>query len=301
MYASDSARSTDGAFACKQLSEVREAVGSWISLEPTEVTLPAFGNTVIPFTITIPPNIGVGEHNGCILIQQVKKVGDTQKAGANISVRTGLRVALTVEGEIDRSVEIEELNVELTERDTYVVHPSIKNSGNVSVDIEIGLKTKSFLGYMIKESKGEYPVLRGETSEWNFESKKPFFGGWNFVTMEVRYSTEGNAEVKDQVLEHPTTVFFSSPTVPGLIIEIVLILILMYLVFRYRALRKKRAWIKNSWKKHVILPGENINDLAEKRGIKWERVAEVNKILPPYTLKAGGTIILPPRINLDKK
>lgn len=105
VYAADSTPSTGGAFACKQFSEEKTDVGSWISLNKTELTLSAGSTQIVPFTITVPANAGVGEHNGCVLIQEKKPKRDDQP-GVNLSIRTGLRVAIMVPGDIERKLEI---------------------------------------------------------------------------------------------------------------------------------------------------------------------------------------------------
>ncbi|MBU4455005.1 DUF916 domain-containing protein, partial [Patescibacteria group bacterium] len=69
VYAVDSTPSTGGAFACEQLAEVKDDVGAWITLAKSEVALDPGTNELVPFTITVPKNAGVGEHNGCIIIQ----------------------------------------------------------------------------------------------------------------------------------------------------------------------------------------------------------------------------------------
>lgn len=105
IYGGDSTPSTDGAFACKQLSEEKNDVGAWIKLDKSEVTMDPSTNQVIPFTITVPQNASVGEHNGCILIQEKKDKQEGQ-AGMALSVRTGIRVAITIPGDLVRKLEI---------------------------------------------------------------------------------------------------------------------------------------------------------------------------------------------------
>ncbi len=72
VYATDSTPSTGGAFACEQMSDTKDTVGAWIQLEKSEVTLEPGTNELVPFTITIPAHASVGEHNGCIVIQEKK-------------------------------------------------------------------------------------------------------------------------------------------------------------------------------------------------------------------------------------
>ncbi len=105
VYAADSTPSTGGAFACKQFAEEQTDVGSWVKLTKNEIKLGAGTTQLIPFTITVPENAGVGEHNGCILIQEKKEKKDGQP-GVNLSIRTGLRLAITIPGDIERKLEI---------------------------------------------------------------------------------------------------------------------------------------------------------------------------------------------------
>jgi tripartite-type tricarboxylate transporter receptor subunit TctC len=95
VYVADSTPSTGGAFACKQFSEEKKDVGAWVTLTKTEVTLNPNSNEIIPFTIKAPANVSVGEHNGCILIQE-KKESVKGQAGVSLSVRTGIRLAITI-------------------------------------------------------------------------------------------------------------------------------------------------------------------------------------------------------------
>ena len=76
-----------------------------MKLETEELTLAPGVSQTVPFTITVPANVSVGEHNGCILIQE-KKPKKEDQPGVNLSIRTGLRVALTVPGDIERKLEI---------------------------------------------------------------------------------------------------------------------------------------------------------------------------------------------------
>src|SRR3989339_570136 len=105
VYAVDSTPSTGGAFACAQASVTAKDVGAWITLEKSEVTLEPGTSELVPFTITVPKNAGIGEHNGCIVMQEKKEKADG-KSGVSLSFRTGLRVAITIPGELERKLEI---------------------------------------------------------------------------------------------------------------------------------------------------------------------------------------------------
>lgn len=299
IYGADSTPSTGGAFACKQLSEEKTSVGAWIRLEESEVTLEPGTNVVVPFTIRVPESASVGEHNGCILIQE-KKEREEGQAGALLSVRTGLRVAITVPGAITRHLEIAGFTVTPL-KDGFLLHPAVRNTGNVSIDADVEVVTRTMFGTTHFRHGGEYPVLRGETSDWNFELKKPFFGGWYRSGFAVEYdeSPEAGVGVKSGAtlkrVEGPSVTFFSFPTPAGLAVEIAALALAVLGGLRFRRFRQEQKRIRETWKPYVVIPGDDINALARRHGTSWQLLVRVNKIKAPYALKAGETIRVPPR------
>lgn len=298
IFAADSTPSTDGAFACKQFSEEKKDVGSWISIKKTEVTLDPTTNEVIPFTIKVPENAGVWEHNGCILIQEKKSKADGQ-TGVSLSVRTGIRLAITVPGDIVRKLEITDFTLERTERG-IVLHPRVKNTGNVSIDADVSIVTRNMFGFVFMRSGGQYPILRGETSDWNFDLKKPFWGGLYRSKFTVTYDENKEASVGVQsgkelkVLDGPAIWFFSFPTLLGLFVELFIAIMIGIGVFFYMLARKRQEWIKTSWVSYTIKAGDDLKSVAEQFDVSWKLLARVNKIEAPFILKKGQKIQVPP-------
>jgi hypothetical protein len=298
IYAADSTPSTGGSFACKQLSEPKDDVGAWITLEKSEVTLDPGTNETVPFIIKVPKNASAGEHNGCILIQE-KKAKTEAQAGASISVRTGLRVAIMIPGEITRKLEIVGFTL-APDKGGFLLQPKVKNDGNVSIDADAKVMTNYFFGAKLAEHGGQYPILRGEISDWNFELKKPFWGGWYRSSFSVEYDANAEAGVGVKsgkamtTVVGPTVWFWSSPTLGGLAIEIAILAVLIaggFLLYR----RGKRAkWIKTSWVSHEVMAGQDIQELAKTFKISWKTLAKANKLRPPYALKPGEQIKVPP-------
>jgi hypothetical protein len=237
VYAADSTPSSGGGFACKQLSEPKTSVGAWITLEKSEVVLGPNTNEIVPFTISVPQNADVGEHNGCILIQEVKpETKDTK--GMSLAFRTGIRVAVTIPGAIIKKLDIVGFSVSKN-KNGIILTPKVKNSGNVSVDANTSIVTHSVLGANIFRQEGQkggkYLVLRGDTSEWNFELKKPFWGGWYRSDLSVEYDND-----KELIRLAGSSLFFSWPTPKGLAIEIAIPLFLIGLVGLVFILKTKK-------------------------------------------------------------
>ncbi|MFH0779434.1 MAG: DUF916 domain-containing protein [Parcubacteria group bacterium] len=298
VYAADSTPSTGGAFACKQFSEAKSDVGAWISLKKSEVTLESNTNEIVPFTINIPKTAGVGEHNGCILIQE-KKPQTNSQTGVSLSVRTGLRVAITIPGVLTRKLEIAGFTM-TPQADKILLHPLVKNIGNVSIDADVGVLTTYFFGVEFAENGGQYPILRGETSDWNFELKKPFWGGWYRSEFSVNYDSGATAGVgvksgeKLTRLEGGSIWFWSAPKPPALAVEIVVFLSLVACLFLLWLSQKRKRWIKKNWVDCTVGQNENINALSERFDVSWQLLAKVNKLKPPYELKEGQHIKRPP-------
>lgn len=298
VYGADSTPSTDGAFACKQYAESKLDVGAWIVLDKNEVTLASGTSEVVPFTISVPLSASVGEHNGCILVQE-KKAPVEGQSGANLSVRTGLRVAITIPGEITRKLEIASFTMEKQDG-SRVLRPAVANTGNVSIDADVQVTTRYFFGLAHATHGGQYPVLRGETSEWNFELKRPFWGGPYRTQMTLAYDTSNEAGVgvvsgqAARVLTSDALWFFSLPTLPGLLLELCLLALVGWAVYLGLMKKRRQQWIAASWVPYAVAAGDDLGSLAARRNVSWQLLAKVNDLKPPYALKEGDRLRLPP-------
>ncbi len=305
VYATDSIVSSGGAFGCAQFVDEKKHVGTWITLEKSEVTLEPQTNTLVPFKIQLPAKVDVGENNGCIVIQEKK--GDpqnlNQENGGSIalSFRTAIRVAIEVPGEIIKKIVIVDYSVSRNKEGNFVLKPSVKNEGNVSVDAVINPKTVYLWGTSLDSQTQQYPVLRGSTSEWNFELKKPFWGGFYRSKFTAVYDSNPSNRigvVTDQqvtTLTSKTIVFFAPPSKWAFIILLIIFLLISITVWLVvKRLREKRR-INRTWVDHQMVSITDIKTLAASHGVSWKLIAKTNKLKAPYSLKAGDIIKLPPK------
>jgi len=233
VYATDSTPSSGGGFACKQFSEPKTGVGSWISLRQATVILEPNTNVIIPFTITIPQFVDVGEHNGCIVIQEVKPNIETQK-GMSLAFRSAIRVAITIPGEIIRNLKITGFTSAKNKKGVIVFTPKLKNLGNTSLSPDIAITTHSVLRTDILQQKkigGKYLVLRDDISELNFELDPPFWGGWYRSNLLVNY---------DSKQLNATLIFFSWPVTKALVIEIYSVLLIGAIIYFIYIIKTKK-------------------------------------------------------------
>lgn len=235
IYPADSTPSTDGGFALKQKVESREKIGKWITLSKNQVTLKAHTSEIVPFTVVVPndPKIDVGEHTGGILIQKINQ--ESQQGGLTLLTRVGVRVYLTIPGEVIKKLEITKFTVDFNaEKKVYTASLTIKNSGNVSQELVVKMKVASLYGWLnsipwLKDLYQEFPlentrnlqVLRDDSLTSNFEFKKPFFGKFN-VDGWVEYD-QGAQTINAQSLELNVGLDMN--------VLILLILIMAFLIF----------------------------------------------------------------------
>lgn len=290
IYPADYIPSTDGGFACKQKAERQTEVGSWIKLDKSEIKLSPMTNEIIDFSINIPTKIDSGEHNGCILIQEKKD--ESKKAGLNLSIRTGIRVLLTLPGEILRELELVSFKVVPNSQGHYFLIPEIKNKGNVSIDANVRVITSTIFGKKYIEHGGVYSILKQDTARWNFELKHPFWGG----IFKSKVTVDYNDGKKQVFLEKPAITFFVIPTIQALIIIFAAVLPLLIVLILVIIRRRELKVANKTWKLMTVISGDTINSIARKYNISWKKLARVNKIKAPYSLSSGDRLLVP-----DKK
>ncbi len=301
VFAADALVSSGGAFGCRQQSEPKEDVGSWITLAKSEVTLAPLTNEVVNFTIKAPATAGVGEHNGCILIQERTDAVESGSNGVMLSFRTGLRVAVLVPGEVIRKLEIDSFETKAKPDGGRTATAKVRNAGNVSIDADVTVEAASVFGPLLATVGGQYPILRGETSELNFDLPRPFWGGWYRTSMHVAYDAAPGASIGIEsgqpltTLEGPTTLFFAWPAPAAGAVELVVLLVLLAVVARLVRARRLASTIRRTWKARTVAQGEDINTIAKSAGIDWQTLAKANGLKPPYTLKPGDSLKVPPR------
>ncbi len=311
IYATDSIISSGGAFGCAQMVDEKKHVGGWITLDRNEVTLEPQTNTFIDFTIQMPSKVDVGENDGCIVIQEKDAApqnipGQTGSGSISLSFRTAIRVAIEVPGEIIKKLTIVDYRVTRNETGNFILKPSVKNEGNVSIDAQITPRSVYLWGTELKTETQQYPILKGATSEWNFELKRPFWGGFYRSKFTATYDSNPKNRLGVTTnqelftLHSKTIIFFAWPTLWALLILLLIFVTITLIVWLLvRRIREKRR-VAKTWVDHQMVSTVDIKTLAESHGVSWKLIAKTNKLKAPYGLKAGDVVKLPPKALKQK-
>lgn len=186
LYAVDGVVTNTGSYTCEQESETRDDIGKWITMAKNEITLASKATTNLDFTVKVPSDASVGEHNGCIAIQ--RKDDEGQLSGnLRIHTRQAVRVAVIIPGNIHREVVIDSFTATTTAKgQEYQV--LLRNSGNVSADVDVKVHLRDIFGNEVYSNGGQQPVIANKTLQLNYQGEtKPFFGGWYTAQTDIAY------------------------------------------------------------------------------------------------------------------
>jgi flagellar basal body-associated protein FliL len=298
VYPVDAITTTDGNFALVDEYAEQTGIGDWVELFAYEVGLKPNEVKKIPFTITLPENVEVGDHMGGIIIQEISRgPAGIAKEGMTMSIitRVGVRIYLTVPGE-----RIDKLNIENFEY-FFVSQPAgfiktflklnyltqfildLKNEGNTRIEPDVKIKIKNIFGKTIEEIGGELGMVFPKKSTNIFlKWEKPLFFGRYTAEATVTYSDTQEPAVEKIVfwaIPYKVLIVLGSLIILGVLLR----LILLYFI----ELSKEKMLI------YSLSNKETIQEVAEKFKVNWSKLARINNIKKPYTIKKGQKLFIP--------
>lgn len=260
------------------------------------MTLAAGASQKIPFTVTVPSNADVGEHNGCLVFQSANDEGEVQ-GNVRIRTRQAIRMAVTVPGSLNKDVALKSFAMtKMNSLQQFLV--TVSNRGNVSSDVDVSVFLKTLWGADVYKNMGGYPVLANANLDLNFVNEHtPFWGGWYVASAEISYdSRAGSYNVQDnsfKVTKKSASIVVLAVPHPaafalywGVLLAIVASVIV---VFR----RRRQARVFAQWKEYTVKKTDTLLGLSVQRNIEWQLIARANKLKKPYALVPGAVIRLP--------
>lgn len=297
IYAVDGMVTNTGAFTCSQQSEAKQAVGAWTKIDKQTVTLQPSKTEEVGFTLSMPTTADVGEHNGCIVFQVAEDQGETS-GNVRIRTRQAIRLVATVPGDLQRNIEISNFSTGL-DNGKQIYTLNLKNTGNVSADVDAKVYLSSIFGNVVYENGGGYPVLAGQKLDLTFiDESRPFFGGWYYAFAEMMYDdragtfgTGDSAHLTKKATDRE--LIFVAPTLAGVLTMIAILGLIGGLITWLLLKRHHRLNALKTWHTHTITEGDSIQSVATKYGISWKKLASVNGISAPYVLNKGDIVRVP--------
>lgn len=153
LYASDGITTADGVFDLLTADAAPTDGGSWVTLEQSQVLVPAQSKVTVPFVIAVPANATPGDHPaGIVAALTTEGATDTDSGAVSMERRVGARVHLRVAGELQPVIEVQNLTADfsgqwgLTEGGSTAVQMDLVNTGNVRLQGDATLQITGPLG-----------------------------------------------------------------------------------------------------------------------------------------------------------
>lgn len=299
LYATDAQIASGGAFACEQKADKPDQEGPWLKLDKNLITLEGNKSETVGFTIDVPKNASVGEHNACIAIQSLEKTqAINPNNGVRLSFRSAIRVAITVPGDLKKRLSFESFTVDRNIKGEVAVHQTLRNQGNVSLDTNLETAIRTAFGNKIASDGGEFPVLSGQRAEFNFAFKRPLWGGWYRIIAAASYdkgsqTSLGEKSNEREIVQKSTWVFVVPHWTAALLYVLVLGGVAAAVIWRRRS-RQHITQLRERSVAHTVVKGDDITSISSQYGADWKQTAKLNGLKPPYSVLVGKEVLVAP-------
>ena len=295
----DAISTPDGSFALAPDDVSQKEVGNWIKLALTEIELAPKSEKLVPFTVTIPKDADVGDHMGGIAMQELDADKPIQGTGFKIITRVGVRMYITVPGEVRKESNLTRFDYRIEPNNTKTLWKDlldinkrtyffvgVQNKGNVKIAPRISLELRNLFGQKVfsvqnRDIGGVFQ--RSENNEnaiiWD---KMPIFGRYT-ATVDVSFPDQGlSNQTKEIVIwAFPYRAIF-------LLVIIGVLLALGRLIRKYflEASKEKMPIYK-------VNPGDTLGKLSDRFSVSWKKLALVNEISKPFEIHVGEKLFIP--------
>jgi Bacterial protein of unknown function (DUF916) len=240
VYATDAFNQTDGTFDLLTGDQLATDVGTWVTFDSQDLTIPAGKQALIPITITVPADASPGDHvGGMVASSPIEGRNDTGQI-ITVDRRVGAKLYIRVAGNLHTELAVTNLNGDYS----HAVNPlggatkvsfRIENRGDVrlggspvvTVSGPFGLGEKSITLPPLND------LLPGETADLSVEFAD--VGAWFVDTVSVDITAVGATEGEAIDPVHGDATMFAPP-----ITLLVLLALLVVLWLWWRARRQRR-------------------------------------------------------------
>ncbi|MFA5009632.1 MAG: LysM peptidoglycan-binding domain-containing protein [Patescibacteria group bacterium] len=288
----------------QELPDMMPEPGKWIQVDKSEVVLTPNTKVKIGFTINVPATADVGDHMGTLFVQSLPKSTGTKGSGVSINIRNGVRVYMTVPGEIDRNLLVHKVRHKIypfwqifNRKLAFVL--DLENKGNVTLTPKIDITMQGLFGQVGKQEGVQYARLfrnQRQTAEKDWIKRAPYFGRFvvNFA-MHLGERKQINLDLTETILPdkiiNARYVFWVFPwqELIGLIF-IGFILYLIRSIWLYFVIANR---LKTNAKLYVVARGDTLTKIAGNFGLDARTLASFNLIRWPYNIEAGDKLLIP--------
>lgn len=306
LYGADGTQSNQGTFALTTLSTPQKHIGKWVTFGNAKVDLASGEQKEVGFTVKVPEKTTPGVYSGGIAAEAGNPAtasnGGAAAQGNSVSIssRIVVKIFVTVPGQKIHKYEWTGFSYEKAANDgtsgTFTLQ--YKNTGNTVVSIGQKIRISGFpLPVETIEPTPATLLQGGEIKipvKWD---KEPFFG---FYTAKAditfgEYDVIKNAIINPQTETREISIYIplKTDTYAGKIALVILSFLSVLIIF-LAFVFIRNAVLKKSCRPYVAQTGDTISSIAVTCKINWKKLAKLNKLKAPYTIKPGQKIMAPP-------
>ena len=246
IYATDAFTNNSGGFDLLPGNESPVDVGSWVTLDVSEVTIAPDQVEIVPFTLTVPDDALPGDHAGGVVATLTTADDDGPGNQVRVEYRVGSRIYLQVSGEIVPELQIEDLSMSqdwswnpFVGRDVQVNY-TLRNTGNVRMKAQSDLEVNGIFGVELRNVQLEETpeILPGDafTGEVKLRRVPPAVRLNGELLLDASIASTALIESSPIAQISRAAAAWSLPISQG--VAIVWILLSAYLLWRIRAGRR---------------------------------------------------------------
>ncbi len=299
LYGADATHSNQGSFALVNRTATQRTVGSWVTFKDSTVTLKPGEKREIPFTITMPANITPGNYAGGIAaettaVQDQTKSGTSGGTGAGvvISSRLVVKLFIAVPGEKTVKYNWTDFSRIVAPNNKQRFNFSYSNDGNAAIAVEAKIDFTSLFGDPAEEVKiPGTTLLQNEKVTIPYDwDKEPFFGYYTATATTTfwEYDVANNQNINPVNMTKTITFWIIPWNIAAVVIAIIAI-ILIYVISKMLIMGR----LKKSSKLYEVQTNDTLVTIADKAGVKWKKLAKLNKLKAPYNVKKGDKLQVP--------
>ncbi len=299
LYGADATQSAQGTFALTTNTAEQRHIGTWITFEEPEVTVPAGEEITVPFILEIPDSATPGSYAGGIAVENMNGIsGKTTEETPSVSIssRFIVRMYVSIPGEKIHQYEWKDFSYSYSSENSHAkVTFEVSNTGNTILLVDPKVELDGFPA--LKQPVIELPTAtiqpgtQSQTIDLRLTEKPPagFYlttGTLTFSELDIVNNKKMNSETESRQLMINLTPWYFIAII--IIVILVLIFVPLVLYLRSKAYYKKCV-------SYTVAENDTVITIAKDRGVKWEKIAKLNKLKPPYTLEVGQHILIPPK------
>lgn len=292
IYGADGTQTNLGTLALTLQSSEQRHIGAWVKFDESTITLEADENITVPFTIEVPSTATPGTYSGGLAAEVIKNNGNSS---VSTSARNVIKLFVSVPGDKQHSFEWE----------NFVYNPksengkpgfslTYKNTGNTIVSVEQKIIFSGFppLGEKSEIELNKAQLQPGSEVSINTPWKDTPFFGFYTATAEVtfyEYDIVNNLNINPQTFKKEIKINIIPALESALLLLLIIAAVIVYVVKTAIAVKKYKSLVE-----YRVKSSDTLESVAKKHNTTWGKIAKLNKLEKPYTLRQGQILRIPP-------